>query len=212
MTGIFRFKFSIEITNSIHEFATIHKLCQRKEYKHKWSVWMETNKDMVDEEIRRIQSLGYKGDIKEKMFVSGRYYFRKYEIKKEKREICDKEIKEFIEKQQPQQQPQPPQHEEEMKNNTRQYIKISKDILSFIDNDINNNTIHEKEIKPCHAYKQFSINHHDYIMNTFNNIKSMYDYNEEEFLEKIKKTYKNRYYINKNKNKNNNNKERHFEM
>jgi len=48
----------------------------RKEFKEKWEEWIVDHDEKIQTEIRRLESLGYKGDVMVKMFKSARYYFR----------------------------------------------------------------------------------------------------------------------------------------
>ena len=73
---IFRFKFDDFIINSIYGFAKLHQYDDRVAYKEAWSEWLECNDDLVERETRRLVELGYTGDVKQKMYKSGRYYYR----------------------------------------------------------------------------------------------------------------------------------------
>ena len=75
--NVYRFKFTDKVTESITQFAKIHQFDDRHDYKEAWNEWLEENEDLVDSETKRLQELGYDKDIKDKMFKSGRYYFRK---------------------------------------------------------------------------------------------------------------------------------------
>ena len=46
-------------------------------YKEAWEVWYENHTEMIQDERQRLEDNGYIGDINEKMFKAGRYYFRK---------------------------------------------------------------------------------------------------------------------------------------
>ena len=73
---IFRYKLSDEIMTCISQFAKIHELDDRHTYKEAWTLWLAENEDEVEREIQRLQQLDYRGDILDKMFKAGRYYFR----------------------------------------------------------------------------------------------------------------------------------------
>ena len=74
---IYRYKFTEDFMVDLYKFAKIHQYDDRKDFKEAWLIWVEDNKDIVDEEIHRLLYLGYEGDILDKMFKSARYYFRK---------------------------------------------------------------------------------------------------------------------------------------
>ena len=73
---VYRFKFSANITNSIYEFAKLHQFDDRPTYKEAWKDWCETNEDDIRREVNRLIELGYDGNVEDKMYKSGRYYFR----------------------------------------------------------------------------------------------------------------------------------------
>lgn len=73
---IFRYKLSDEIMENIAQFAKIHQLDDRHTYKEAWTRWLAAEQDQVEREVARLQELNYTGDILDKMFKAGRYYFR----------------------------------------------------------------------------------------------------------------------------------------
>ena len=77
IVSIFRFKFTEEFMKELHNFSKIHQYDHRKDFKTAWDIWVEENDNLVKEETARLYSLGYEGDILDKMFKSARYYFRK---------------------------------------------------------------------------------------------------------------------------------------
>ena len=72
----YRYEFSAEIMALIAEFARNHQFDDRKIYKENWLSWTKTNADLVETELSRVMRLGYSGNIADKMFKAGRYYFR----------------------------------------------------------------------------------------------------------------------------------------
>jgi len=78
---IFRYKLSDTIMASITQFAHIHQFDDRHQYKEAWTHWLTDNQAAVQYEITRLQQLDYTGDIVDKMFKAGRYYFRGKAVK-----------------------------------------------------------------------------------------------------------------------------------
>ena len=107
--AIYRFNFSEEVNDAIAQFAQVHKFDDRTTYKENWSEWSETNNDLIEKEARRLDELGYKGNIDEKMFKAGRYYFRTKD--KSKKEPATR----------------------------KSYISMSKNIITLMDQDIETN-------------------------------------------------------------------------
>jgi hypothetical protein len=160
---IFRFKFNEDICEKLNNFAKIHKYDKVKDFKEAWILWVEENNEIIQNEIRFLNNLGYEGDIIDKMYKSARYYYRKkVDIKKEPKK-------------------------------RRNYIKIQdKDFINEVDKHIKNSCINGK-IKPSKNFNEFCelnpelINHQ---INTLNN-----ELSNEEIILKLKKTYKNRYFL-----------------
>jgi len=75
--AIYRYKFTDEIINLLTAFAKTHQFDDRHVYKEAWNIWYEENLEALETEVRRMISLGYDGNVADKMFKAGRYYFRK---------------------------------------------------------------------------------------------------------------------------------------
>ena len=75
-TTIFRFKFSNEFIEQLTPFAKLHQYSDRHVYKEEWSRWVANNDELICNEGLRLKSIGYDGNIHDKMYRSGRYYFR----------------------------------------------------------------------------------------------------------------------------------------
>lgn len=75
--NIFRYNFEDNVMEHLTAFAKIHQHDDRKTYKESWKQWLEDNKELVSEEESRLHSLGYQGDVIDKMYKAARYYFRK---------------------------------------------------------------------------------------------------------------------------------------
>ena len=74
---IYRYKFEEQFMIELYNFSKIHQYDDRKEFKSAWNVWTEENTELIEHETRRLTNLNYDGDVKDKMFRSARYYFRK---------------------------------------------------------------------------------------------------------------------------------------
>jgi hypothetical protein len=80
--NIFRFKFSDDFTIILSNFAKIHQYDNRHDFKEAWKKWLDENEEEISIEVRRLNVIGYNGDILDKMFKSARYYFRKKSTEK----------------------------------------------------------------------------------------------------------------------------------
>ena len=75
----FRFEFSKAFIQELSRFSKVHQYDERHTYKKEWSAWKSDPEiaEIMEMEKRCLEENGYLGDIDDKMFKSGRYYFRK---------------------------------------------------------------------------------------------------------------------------------------
>lgn len=79
MTTIFRFKLSDELNDCMYHFAKIHAYDDLKTFKEAFDSWYKTDQivSFVQQEDLRLHKNGYTGDLRQKIFKSVRYYYRK---------------------------------------------------------------------------------------------------------------------------------------
>ena len=171
---IYRYKFSEPFMIELHNFSKIHQYDDRKEFKSAWVTWAEENAELIEEETRRLQDLNYNGDINDKMFRSARYYFRKKSSEKKE---------------------QPVRHS---------YICVDRDIINAMDAHILKQqdtakakataTAKADNSKPSEGFLDFCKENIDLLSEE---IARLYSENmsAEDIKKKIKKTYKNRYFL-----------------
>jgi len=162
--NIYRYKFTNEFTCELFTFSKIHQYDHRKDFKEAWNIWLEENESIVDEEVRRLHNLNYEGNVKEKMFKSARYYFRKKST--EKKEPIERRI----------------------------YVSVQKDLLDSIDEHINSQ-IKNVNYKPSQGFDEFCKNNIELLKNEVNILCKNGLTDSNEIKKKIKKTYKNRYFL-----------------
>ena len=161
---IYRYKFTEDFMVDLYKFAKIHQYDDRKDFKEAWLIWVEDNKDIVDEEIHRLLYLGYEGDILDKMFKSARYYFRK----------------KSTEKKQPKQR--------------RQYISVNRELLNAMDNHIEDN-MYNDNYQPKTGFITFCKDNEILLKDAISKLYEQGEKNSGLIEDKIKKTYKNRYFM-----------------
>jgi len=162
--NIFRYKFTDHFTSVLYVFAKVHQYDHRKDFKEAWTIWTEENDDIISEEIKRLEQLGYEGDILEKMFKSARYYFRKKSTEKK----APKE--------------------------RQDYVGINRELLNKIDEHIKMN-IYNDDYKPSIAFGSFC---NENIQLLQEEVTRLFTFGLKDYIlikNKIKKTYKNRYFI-----------------
>jgi hypothetical protein len=167
---IYRFKLNEDIVGMIHDFSKLHEKADKKTYKEKWTELLEINKEMIEREKRRLKELGFHKNVEEKMYRSGRYYFRKKS-----------------------------NQEEKTVKPRRKYIACDISFIELIDTDINTSIETLKtDFKPSNQFLVFEEKYKneinveiDRMLESTDNI----DINKTDIVNKIKKTYKNRYYL-----------------
>ncbi len=160
--NIYRYKFDETFVEQLSRFAKIHQYDHRKDFKEAWVKWLEENEEAINDEVRRLTSLDYKGDIIDKMFKSARYYFRKKSP--EKKEPCER----------------------------RDYVGVSKDLLTAMDEHIKSNL---GNIKPSTGFIAFCKQEIVLLEQEVRHLVELGFTDSKEIEYKMKKTYKNRYFI-----------------
>lgn len=162
--SIYRYKFTQEFMGALYEFSKIHQYDGRKNFKEAWIIWMENTAEMIDNEISRLSDIGYKGDIKDKMFKSARYYFRK-------KSSC------IIEP-----------------CKRRNYISVEKELLDVMDRHIYEN-ISKNDYKPSVGFVNFCKENTSILKQEICKLVKQNFTDVNMIQEKMKKTYKNRYFM-----------------
>jgi hypothetical protein len=200
--SIYRYKFSNDIMHIITEFAKVHQYDDRKTYKEYWIKWLDDNHDMISNEITRLTRLGYEGDIEDKMFKAGRYYFRKKNIKKNLNVISSGNRND---KKNGNDNDNDNENDNENKNERvrvnecekqqrRNYINMGSDVLDAMDNHIIS-SIKKPGFSPASGYTNFCTINVELLQTEIIRLCNESTIDSSELTDKIKKTYKNRYFI-----------------
>ena len=161
---VYRFKFSDDFVKVMYAFSKIHQYDDRVSFKEEWTKWIEENEEIVMQEIERLSRIGYDGDIKDKMFKSARYYFRKKTT--EKKEPVKRRV----------------------------YINVSKELLDKMDIHINTN-IADTNYTPKGGFDSFCQEYTQLLKDAISKICREGVTDHSVIHTKIKKTYKNRYFM-----------------
>jgi len=167
---IYRFKFTEDFMEELHNFSKVHQYDHRKDFKEAWVKWADDNEDIISKEVERLKSLGYLNDdiVDDKMFKSARYYFRKKSSVR----------------------PEPKQR--------RQYIVVDHELLDKMDFHIISN-IYNDDYKPKTAFVMFCKEYKVVLQQTILTMGEKGVFDAKIIEDKIKKTYKNRYFMLTNK-------------
>jgi len=178
---IYRFKFNPEIIDLLTYFAKLHQYDNRKDFKDAWKKWYELNRDILERETRRVIELGYTGDVEDKMYKATRYYFRKKcGIGGETASNDDKsDISVAV---------------AETPSKRRQYVTLSHDIIDAMDTHIKTN-MKNADYKPALGFDDFCKNNMVIVATEKLTLENNHNFKKDYISSKIKKTYKNRYYL-----------------
>lgn len=162
--AVFRFKFTDNVVACITEFAKIHQYDSRESYKEAWKEWYDGHDDMIYAEKERLKNLGYQGDVEDKMYKAGRYYFRnkKSQVATEKKQ-------------------------------RRKYIPTSREMIDAMDAHISEG-ISRGNFTPADGFDHFCENYRQLLAAEIERTLQIVEMDSNEMSKKIKKTYKNRYF------------------
>lgn len=170
----FRFKFSNDVCDALMVFSQQHKFDSKEDFKENWDVWTSDYSDVIQNERNRLEQIGYKGKIIDKMYKSVRYYYCKKHTSRE--------------------QPQ---------EKRRKYISKNKEFIDLIDGFIKRQCVEDEAtksilctLKPSQGWDMFNKDCVQAINDEINRILSLNDtMTKEDALSKIHKTFNNRYFI-----------------
>jgi hypothetical protein len=199
----YRHEFSKEFMAELSCFSKVHQYDDRHTYKSEWTKWtqQEAIAQAIDVEKRRLQENGYIGDIDDKMFKAGRYYFRKKTAVTED-VVADDNNEEDEEPS--------AKDGKKQQGSRRPYITMSKAAIRMMDEHITNKQTATAAagtvFKPSSCYDDFyqTKMSSPEMTKEIEAIIEKYEKNAttpvspdemtNEIIDKIKKTYKNRYY------------------
>ena len=167
---IYRFKFSDEFIIELNSFSKLYQYFDRPSYKEQWTRWVNNNNEIITQESDRLTTNGYKGNILDKMYKSGRYYFRN-------------------KKNANQQQGQDKQGQGEPKKR-RPYISLDRELIELMDNHISTVI----GVQPSISYEDFCESNTDSMNQEMARL-ILSGLNKDLIIAKFKKTYKNRYFL-----------------
>jgi hypothetical protein len=163
--SIFRFKFTDGVMEHLNQFAKIHQYDDRHAFKEAWTTWLDENDEAVADEVNRLENLGYEGDILDKMFKSARYYYRKKSTEKK----APKE--------------------------RRQYVSVTRELLDAMDSQIKKAIVGDSSFKPQNGFIDFCTSNREVLQEAVAKLCESGITSSQDIQTKVKKTYKNRYFM-----------------
>ena len=200
---IFRYKLSDDIMAIISQFAKIHQFDDRHAYKEAWARWLVDQQDTVEREVMRLQQLDYDGDIIDKMFKAGRYYFReKTAIKKHDEDDEDVANANVNVNATDNHNANDNANNRDKKargkaDKRRTYIVMNHELIQVMDSHLQK-MMKSNEFKPELAYIHFCDNHVELLRKEIGRLMKENKHTNisgNQMSAKFKKTYKNRYFI-----------------
>jgi|LakMenEpi03Aug12_release.lakeMendotaPanAssembly.Ray.scaffolds.fasta_scaffold37921_6 hypothetical protein len=179
-TRVLRFEFSDALTDHLTAFAKLHQYDDRKTYKEAWAEWMANDEiaTLFNADAARLKCLGYNGDVADKLYKSGRYYFRG----KKGQENKGQENK-----------GQENKGQNGQTDRSRKYIMLGRELLTAMDDHIERG-LRQNDYTPAKGFAEFCqlgiASYHSEVARLSEVMPS-----GEDVSDKLKKTYKNRYFI-----------------
>lgn len=179
-TRVLRFEFSDAMTDHLAAFAQMHQYDDRKTYKEAWAEWMANDEiaTLFNADAARLKCLGYNGDVADKLYKSGRYYFRG----KKGQENKGQENKR-----------QDSANGANDASRSRKYIMLGRELLAAMDEHIERGLRHN-DYTPAKGFAEFCqlgvASYHIEVARLSEVMSS-----GEDVSDKLKKTYKNRYFM-----------------
>jgi hypothetical protein len=177
--SVYRYKFSTELTDALTNFATLHQFDEKSVYKESWQRWCSDNQELINGENERLSRIGYNHDIVKKMYRSARYYYGKKSNENEN----ENENNETTATQDSTEQ-----------RTTRTYSNIRKEFSESIKQHIQANINTNTHVSPAESYTGFKSIYLNEVANECSYLQETYNLTMENAINKIKKTYKNKYF------------------
>lgn len=176
----YRFDFTEKVKLMLADFANMNKNATRKEFKEAWSNWLShtTIKSLLDSEQTRMKSEGFEGDVLDKMFKSARYYHKKRDTVENpvQNNIGGKHQNRFS---------------REFLIEMDEYIRVQ---IADMKNVIYKDGKSVNTLSQLNAYNRYCETNKHQILSEFILIKKERGELSPEMANKLKKTYKNRFY------------------
>lgn len=162
---VYRFKFSSDFQSLLMTFANKHRFDDPDLFRENWDEWVIENNNEIEKESRLLVQMGCQKNIYDKMYRSVRYYFKNKPIQKKN------------------------------PKKRRKYVHFDKKFLKDMDIHIMEIAFRQ-DFKPEFAFNNFiSDNTYSSLLDNEKERLLAEDWEEANIDSKIKKTYKNRYFI-----------------
>ena len=169
MPHTFHFRFSEKAERAVAAFAEKHQAEPRLVYKAAWADWKDSHGALMKEEERRLRQLGYLGDVEDKMYKAGRYYFGRTRLRTR--------------------EPPPPNA---VPHDEHRYRRVGKGVLAMMDTQIRNH-MGDPTWTPQRGLAELLGAEPDALGADILRMERDWGMEREVAADKLKRTYKNRY-------------------
>jgi hypothetical protein len=198
---VLRFEFSNAVIDALKAFTEVHRYDDRKTYKEAWAQWLAHDEiaALLKSDVERLTNLGYTGDVADKLYKSGRYYFRTREPTVQRSSLWPHT---------------PPSVTTSTPNDAngvrrgsgnqgspRKYVTMGRELLHAMDDHIERGLRTNDAYTPAIGFSDFFKTHasSDLLRTEVANLIGRHYHDDanapKKIHEKLKKTYKNRYFI-----------------
>ena len=187
---VFRFNFENETIELLKDFCKLHLDDSREDYKYSWNLWTRSNLELLEKETKRLNDMGYDGDVEEKMFKAAKYYFGKKCKVRYIESTSESDIRSWSDG-------ECERHRVKFKSNgyKRNYVCVSHELITAMDEHIKTNILDTIK-RPADGYTNNEKTNPLLIAAEINSLMKLDNTFTKDFIsKKIKKTYKNRYYL-----------------
>lgn len=163
-----RHTFTENVVEKLKYFSNLHQNDKSKEYRESWKKWInnEEIKEILNKEVVRLSDAGMSGDIMDRMYKSSRHYYRKKSKVEEKVDNKQKERKKY-------------------EGLSRVVLRnMDEHLVCMIRKNIKDGTV---IVSPQKLFEE-------YILDNKNEIDEISFTTTDDVMNKIKKTFKNRFY------------------
>lgn len=167
---VFRYEFSDDFKDALRYFGNLHRGEELEDFKEAWNQWRDDNVALFETEQRRLTERGYSGSSAQfntKAYSATRYYFSN--------------------------RGRDGRRQKETKPR-RKYISLGSVILSQIDEHLSRE-LYTTGFTPAIGFKGFCEEYYYEIRREMETICKYKELTESELEERVKKTYKNRYFL-----------------
>lgn len=190
----YRFKLSPEVQDILAAFSRDHREDSRSVYKSEWEAWLKEHHAVLEQERSRLKELGYGGDVDDKMYKAGRYYFRSRAGAVKTQSRVDEESKTMLRQERDGMDGLDGGDDKVVQKVRRKHISTTREIRTEMDKHIEESQKLEG-FRPAAGYALFVETHDGIIQEEIKRLGQEHGATVIAAEKKLQSTYKNRYFM-----------------